>query len=389
MSLRMAVRSLPRLCWTVSWLGIVLLGACLASCGKAKRIEGRVVSESGEPLAGVKVQVVNSAFMATTNQSGRYSLDYAPGTLQVAFAQDGRFTDTLNLSLSQKSYFPAAEVRLLRIPAEPGVVWVSPKGYVALSAAEVQAIVVRPGRTIFDREVQTFKPAGEPTIVSDRAPRFLDTTPAGLALVKLDEGGKIATASYGSFGLDSNVESDRCEETVRRRAETCVERTAPLEPGDYVFTTFSSSMVRKPTGTCYYFRVVPEAAASPTAPTGSGVPAAGGSAAPVSYAGHWTWDAGEEGSADWVLRQSGSAVEGRLEWQDGSEQSRWAEVRGSVSPDGSITLDETKAGVGDAVERATGRYSGRMDASGMIVGTQSFTDSNWKNEWKLTRSGPQ
>lgn len=366
---------------------VVLLGALLASCGKARRIEGRVVSESGEPLAGVVVQVANSAFTATTDREGEYSLDYAPGTLQVVYAQEGRFPDTLSLTLSQKSHFPAAEVRLLRIPTEAGVVWISPGGYVALARAEVRENLVRPGRTIFDREVRDFEPTGEPTMVRDRAPRFLDTAPEGLSLIKLSDRGKIATVSYATFGLNASMETDRRQETKRRRSEACLERAAELEPGDYVYAAFSSGMVSKPSPGCYYFRIAPNdtmrAAKSPGAGTG-GAPATDTRPVP-SYAGQWSWDGGEEGTATWVLHQNGKVVEGRYEWSDGSEQARWAEVRGEVKPDGSITLAETKAGVGDATEAANCRYAGRIDPSGAIVGTQSFTDSQWKNDWRLTR----
>ena len=43
--------------------------------------------------------------------------------------------------------------------------------------------------------------------------------------------------------------------------------------------------------------------------------------------------------------------------------------------------------MGDVLESPTARYTGRLDANGAIVGQQSFTDSDWKNDWRLTREG--
>ncbi len=371
-------------------LGVLFLLTSLTSCGKAKRIEGSVVSESGQPLEGVHVQVANSEFVATTNKEGRYSLDYVPGTIQIIYRQDGRLADTLSLTLAQKSYFPVSEVQLLATPSQPGVVWISPKGYVSLPAAGVRERVVQAGRTIFDREIHDFEPEGEPVAVETRKPRFLDTSPVGMFLVKLDGRHRMATVSYSTFGVNSKTDAEIVTETQRRRAESCLERTAELAPGDYAYVSFpSNTMIRKPGSPCYYFRVISDGAAPAAAiPRPAAGQVADAKAVP-SYAGTWEWDGGEEGMATWVLRQTGRIVEGRYEWSDGSEVPRWAEVRGEVKSDGSITLAETKAGMGEKAESPSGRYAGHLDAAGAIIGKQSFTDSDWKNEWQLTRAAKQ
>jgi hypothetical protein len=358
----------------------VALAAALTGCGKAKHIEGRVLSEAGEPLQGATVSIAKSGFTATTKKDGTYSLDYAPGAMEVVYAQAGRFPDTLRVELAQKAYFPAAEMRLLKIPAEGAVVWISPKGYVPLAQATVNEIVVQKGRTIFDREIRDYAPVGEPTIVPEATPRFLDTVPAGLTLVRVNDEGRLARVSFGSFGLGAANDATAQKETKLRRSETCLQRTAELSPGDYAFVAFEGT-IGQPGSPCYFFRIAEPGAAAPAA-TVAKTPAA---ASAPSYAGAWEWDGGEEGIASWVLRQNGNVVEGRYEWGGDTGFDRVATVRGEVKPDGSVALSEIEVKDAGKTSPANGRYTGKLTADGTIVGKQSFTDSDWKNDWVLTR----
>ena len=238
-------------------LSLLVLALVATSCGKAKHLEGRVVNESGVPLEGATVQVVNTTFTTQTDRQGDYSLDYPPGNIQVVYGKERFFVDTLSIAVTTKTYYPVREVKLLRIPEASTLMWVSPKGYVPIPATHVEETVLRAGRTIFDREVRGYAPTGEPTIIDSQLLRFLDSMPDKLTLFEVQPNGMFATISYGTFGLGAELTATYPKEDVRRHGPSCVERTSELNPGDYTYATISSQgMVEKPGSTCHFFRVL-------------------------------------------------------------------------------------------------------------------------------------
>jgi len=97
----------------------------------------------------------------------------------------------------------------------------------------------------------------------------------------------------------------------------------------------------------------------------------------VAVGGQWRWDAGEEGTASWMLSQRGREITGLYTWD---ERPHPTEVKGEVSAAGVITLREATARAG--AERA--RFEGRLQADGAIVGEQIF--EKWRNPWRLERA---
>jgi len=106
-----------------SLLGIILSLLILTSCG-SKKIEGKVEDVFGNPLSNVKVKIDKSTFSTTTNSSGEYSIDYAPGNIKLYFIKDGYTTQTLTLNIQQKSKYPAEKIVLYPIPKERGMYYV-------------------------------------------------------------------------------------------------------------------------------------------------------------------------------------------------------------------------------------------------------------------------
>lgn len=75
-------------------------------CGQVKSI----IDE--KPVQDVLIKIENSGFVAKTDSSGKFVLDYAPGEFRVMFKKIGFFPHSVSLNISQKSYFPL-EVTLL------------------------------------------------------------------------------------------------------------------------------------------------------------------------------------------------------------------------------------------------------------------------------------
>jgi hypothetical protein len=75
-------------------------------------------------MEGVSVRVVGSAFSAETDKSGRYAVDYVPGSFSVEFSKPGYTTIELWLSIAEKTRFPAEPVVMYPIPDKPGLYYI-------------------------------------------------------------------------------------------------------------------------------------------------------------------------------------------------------------------------------------------------------------------------
>lgn len=82
-------------------LSILILALITMGC-ESKTINGQVVDNFGTPLAGVSVQVENSAFSTTTNPQGHYELNYAPGSFNVVFSFRGILSKDNRLNYLRK-----------------------------------------------------------------------------------------------------------------------------------------------------------------------------------------------------------------------------------------------------------------------------------------------
>ena len=103
--------------------GVFLFSLLLLGCGKGSSlgkkefIEGTVQNIYGQPIEGATVSIENSQFNATTNQSGKYSLDYVPGEFTVVVQAEGFQSEKFSLNIAQKLHYPANPTSLIpKIP---------------------------------------------------------------------------------------------------------------------------------------------------------------------------------------------------------------------------------------------------------------------------------
>jgi hypothetical protein len=99
---------------------LLLIVFCFVGCGKKERIEGVVQDAFGNPLKDVSVKIEKTTFTSNTDGSGKYSIDYAPGSVKLIFSKEGYTTINLDLSIQQKSHFPAETIVLYPNPKEAG-----------------------------------------------------------------------------------------------------------------------------------------------------------------------------------------------------------------------------------------------------------------------------
>ncbi|HEY0140501.1 MAG TPA: carboxypeptidase-like regulatory domain-containing protein [Thermoanaerobaculia bacterium] len=99
---------------------LVLTTTCILagvlSCKKTE-ITGAVHDAQGKPVSDARVSIPNSAYQAQTNEGGRYTIPFAPGTFEVRVEKAGYVTQSLQLSLTTAAPFQAETVVIRKLLA--------------------------------------------------------------------------------------------------------------------------------------------------------------------------------------------------------------------------------------------------------------------------------
>jgi Ca-activated chloride channel family protein len=85
----------------LSVLAILVLGAIMIAFTQTRVITGKVLDSSGQPLAGVSVQVKNDKMATITDSNGNYKINVAPGDKVLVFSMVGY--STINEKIGEKT----------------------------------------------------------------------------------------------------------------------------------------------------------------------------------------------------------------------------------------------------------------------------------------------
>ena len=218
----------------------------LTSCSPPQKIEGEVKDNFGNSLTGVEVKIQGTTFQAETDESGKYSLDYAPGTFKIDFRKEGYLGTTLELAISEKSYLPAETQTLIKYP-EPGVSLLSSDGYYPLKTGRFgQANQSRHsnGYRVFRHKIE-----GVFTVLKEKIPanansKYFTFTLLGqneLQLFYVSSNGEIAIQPDVRMEHQSGIHHQRFNMNLRGLPNLTVELTAgryALAPVDKVKAGF-------------------------------------------------------------------------------------------------------------------------------------------------------
>ena len=94
---------------------IFILIIAIFGCGEKAQIIGEVIDEKGAPLkdAAVSVEGASGKFKATTDDKGKYLVDYGdPGKTKLIITKDNFFPHETLLTIPQRSKFQAEQVKL-------------------------------------------------------------------------------------------------------------------------------------------------------------------------------------------------------------------------------------------------------------------------------------
>jgi len=235
---------------------IVLLASTFAflACS-APRIHGTVLDPFGKGIEGVSVKIETSAFEATTDANGEYAIDYAPGALHLRFFKNGYTTRTLDLSLNQKSDFPAEKILMYPIPGERGMFYISSDSLVPLAVADVR----RSDQKGTWSSVHRYYAGGEAGLsVESGEAVFIDTEPKPIHLCKLGPNRLIYDVTYQMMLAKPTFDCFREDETQQVGEEQLTVRKVKLDSGSWAWVEIDQGPVigsRGPGRTCYPFMV--------------------------------------------------------------------------------------------------------------------------------------
>lgn len=82
-------------------------------------IVGEVIDNFGHPVQGAVLTIRDSAFRATTNARGEFTIPFAPGSFQVRIEADHCAPFARDLQVTQAVRYPLGTKMLFRLPDEP------------------------------------------------------------------------------------------------------------------------------------------------------------------------------------------------------------------------------------------------------------------------------
>lgn len=172
---------------------ILVLGFSLfmmSGCSGKKQVEGIVQDLFGNGVEGVSVQVIKSRFATTTDKAGHYSVDYAPGTFTINFSKPGYTTHKLDLTIQEKTKFPAETVVMYPIPEGKGMYYIGEKELIEIKPVLVKEETKKVHTKIHSWPTYHYRfyasTKGNLIVKSGEA-RFIDTNPKRIAFAKLGD----------------------------------------------------------------------------------------------------------------------------------------------------------------------------------------------------------
>ncbi|MBX7226408.1 MAG: carboxypeptidase-like regulatory domain-containing protein [Chitinophagales bacterium] len=117
---------------------ILLLFILLSITSCKKRITGYVHDNFGKSVNNVSVTISNSNFHSSTDDNGRFEIDYVPGEIKLLYEKEGYVSDTQVLSIYKKSNYEATKIMLIKKPEQRGVYYQSFNSYIPLTEVKTE-----------------------------------------------------------------------------------------------------------------------------------------------------------------------------------------------------------------------------------------------------------
>lgn len=161
------------------------------------------------------MKIENSAYQTTTDSSGQYQVNFAPGTFSVVISKDGYESISTQLNVSAATDYPMDRVVLNKPPPAGGVYLQGKDGYIPLTPRAIVALssqvdfmtstrYLTRDLTNIDHNAMAAKLEAEVSRLTPQAKLTIaDSSPQHLSLVRLN-GIEIGTIGGPAFMLKDN-----------------------------------------------------------------------------------------------------------------------------------------------------------------------------------------
>lgn len=216
---------------------IIISSIILCSCEK-KNITGNVIDNLGNYIENVNVSIKNTDFKTKTNKEGYFSLDYAPGEIDLVIEDSGYIGFEEHYVIYEKSKYPLGEINLVKIPENNGLFLILSNEYILLPKSIMYSKEKEKGSgwsTCLDisyfldiDSIFNIKSSNNFTL------KFFDYSECALKLVKVDS--TLKAANFEIRMSSYKVITDYYDEEVKEITKDMIERTVTLKKGQvYAF----------------------------------------------------------------------------------------------------------------------------------------------------------
>lgn len=217
----------------------LVIMVCLGGCGKKERIEGTVQDVFGNPLKDVTIKIENSTFTSVTDNSGHYSLDYAPGSIKLIFSKDGYTTMNLDLNIQQKAHYPAELMVLYPIPEESGMFYIDTE--------KKQLVKLKPNGKVVEKKTKnkgfsltmnyrySVKYSNPVLTIKPGKAQFIDKIPYLIKISKVHENDVIYEGNLNMFERHDKYSGFIKDSSSKLGKEGLLVRTVDLSAGSYAW----------------------------------------------------------------------------------------------------------------------------------------------------------
>jgi hypothetical protein len=200
-----------------------------------------VYDQGQAPLKGATVSVANSQFTATTDDSGRYALDYVPGAFTVLFFHEGYVSDSLSISVAKKTNYPARDAVLWRIPESGSMYAIAPGATIQIPACQVDERAVPMGDFYGTTKIDV-RLTGTPVAIPTSKFSIVSSLRGNVRFVRLGDDLAIGTR-YRSLLTNRMADWQNLDVEFTPIAENVYRSTYDLTPGTYALVEVESNMM--------------------------------------------------------------------------------------------------------------------------------------------------
>ena len=242
----------------------ILFSLMFSGCKtQSQKIEGKVKDIFSNNIEGVSVTVEKSKFSSVTDNSGNYSVDYAPGQIRIILSKEGYTTHHLDLNIQQKSYFPAEDIILYPIPKEKGVFYIDREKKELLNIRQIGVVEEqrKNSKENFLAKLFLFYVKNNnkyPASVKHGDAEFIDTSSKRLNLSSVAKDGLIYAGDLNMFERHDKYSGFLKEVRKVVGEEKLLIRTFELQNGEYSWVEMTGNeaigAIPKKNGATFYFK---------------------------------------------------------------------------------------------------------------------------------------